>query len=47
MITRPDYHEIEAIGDYLSRVPYDVTRTSLYSAADLYDRCNPSQPQSI
>lgn len=47
MITRPDYHEIEAIGDYLAQVPYDVTRASLYSAADLYDKFNPSQPQSI
>ena len=37
MITRPNYHEIEAIGDYLSQVPYDVTRATLYSAADLYN----------
>ena len=47
MITRPNYHEIEAIGDYLSQVPYDVTRATLYSAADLYNRFDPSQPQSI
>ena len=38
MITRPEYHEIEAIGEYLAQVPYDVTRASLYSAADLYDK---------
>lgn len=47
MITRPDYHEIEAIGEYLARVPYDVTRNRLYSAADLYDKFIPSEPKSI
>ncbi|MGN0213447.1 MAG: LOG family protein [Muribaculaceae bacterium] len=47
MITRPNYHEIEAIGDYLARVPYDVTRNRLYSAADLYDRFQPANPDSI
>ncbi|MGM9802880.1 MAG: LOG family protein [Muribaculaceae bacterium] len=47
MITQPNYGELEAIGDYLKSVPYDVTRTSLYGAADLYDKFNPEDPDSL
>ena len=37
MISKPDFKEIEAVGEYLQEVPYDVTRATLYTASDLYD----------
>ena len=36
MITNTKYQEMEGMADWLRSVPYDVTRSSLYSADDLY-----------
>ena len=46
MISKPDFKEIEAVGEYLQEVPYDVTRATLYTASDLYDAYDASDAQA-
>lgn len=47
MITVPEYKEVEAIGEYLKGVPFDVSRQSLYSAAELYKGYDIRREQSF
>lgn len=47
MITNPNFANMESFVEYLKEVPFDVTRTTLYSATDLYEGYNPEQPDSF
>lgn len=47
MIANPNFANMESFVEYLREVPFDVTRTSLYSATDLYEGYNPEQPESF
>ena len=47
MITETNYNELEAISEYLQKVPFDVTRRRLYSAADLYAGYHPGDDKSF
>ena len=47
MIKSTDFNELRGMVEYLRSVPYDVTRKQLYSAADLYDGYDPSQPDTF
>ena len=47
MITNPNFANMESFVEYLKEVPFDVTRTTLYSATDLYEGYNPEQPESF
>ena len=40
MITNNNIQKIEGMTEWLEAVPYDVTRNSLYAAADLYGECD-------
>lgn len=47
MIANPNFANMESFVEYLKEVPFDVTRTTLYSATDLYEGYNPEQPDSF
>ena len=47
MITTTDFNELKGIREYLMAVPYDVTRRSLYNAADLYRGYNYTDEQTF
>lgn len=46
MITNANLSDFEPLFDYLKSVPFDVSRTTLYNAADLYKGYTPEQPES-
>lgn len=47
MTTTTDLNNFKMIVDYLNAVPFDVNRTSLYSAKELYEGYDPDQPESF
>ena len=47
MITKTTFADIGAIFDYLSSVPYDVSRKTLYHATELYEGFDPTKPESF
>ena len=47
MITTTDFIQTQDIMQHLVAVPYDVTRHSLYCAADLYQGYNPDRPETF
>lgn len=47
MITNTNLSSIEAVVDYLRAVPFDVSRNSLYTAAELYDGYRPDVPATF
>lgn len=47
MIKSSNQRDMDAIGEYLERVPYDVSRVSLYGASDLYAGYRPDNPDSF
>lgn len=46
MITNANLSDFAPLFDYLKSVPFDVSRTTLYSATDLYKGYNPEQSES-
>ena len=44
MITNVEQVQTQNIMQHLTAVPYDVTRHTLYCAADLYQGYDPDQP---
>ena len=46
MITNANLSDFEPLFDYLKSVPFDVSRTTLYNASDLYKGYTPEQPES-
>jgi predicted Rossmann-fold nucleotide-binding protein len=46
MITAAGYEELKDVVSYLEQMPFDVTRKSLYTAAELYDGFNPDDETS-
>lgn len=46
MITNANISDYKQIFEYLQSVPFDVSRTKLYSAKDLYDGYAPEYPES-
>ena len=47
MIDNVNLADLKPIFDYLRSVPYNVSRTKLYTAAELYEGYNPEQPESF
>ena len=47
MIDNVNLDDLKPIFDYLRSVPYNVSRTKLYTAAELYEGYNPEQPESF
>ena len=47
MINNPNVSKILALYEYLEKVPYDVTRTELYSASDIYEGYDPEKPETF
>lgn len=47
MITSTDFDELQGVMKVLKAVPYDVTRRTLYTAADLYEGYDPEVPGSF
>ena len=46
MITSTEYEELKDVMAYLEQVPFDVSRTSLYSPAELYEGFDPNDENS-
>ena len=46
MITNKEYEELKDVMGYLEQVPYDVSRKSLYSPAELYEGFNAADESS-
>ena len=46
MITATGYEELKDVVSYLEQMPFDVTRKSLYTAAELYEGFNPDKKNS-
>ena len=46
MIAKAAFSDFEPILEYLESVPYNVSRTTLYKAADLYEGFHPEQPET-
>ena len=46
MISSPEYEEMKDVMAYLEQVPFDVSRTSLYSPAELYEGFDPNDENS-
>ena len=47
MLTNTDLSSIEAVVSYLRAVPFDVSRNSLYTAAELYAGYRPEEPDTF
>lgn len=47
MIANPNFANMESLVEYLKEVPYDVTRTQLYRATELYEGYRPEEPASF
>ena len=46
MIKNANFSDIEPIVEYMKSVPFDVSRTRLYSAKELYEGYNPELPET-
>ncbi|MBQ9217657.1 MAG: hypothetical protein IJ160_05740 [Muribaculaceae bacterium] len=47
MIKSPDYKQLQGLVEYLKFVPYDVSRSSLYSPQELYAGFEPDKPETF
>lgn len=46
MIADATFSDLTPIVDYLQSVPFDVSRTTLYTADELYEGYDPEQPET-
>jgi len=47
MIKSPNYKQLQGLVEYLKFVPYDVSRSQLYSPQELYAGYDPERPESF
>ena len=47
MIKSPNYKQLQGLVEYLKFVPYDVSRSQLYSPQELYAGFDPERPESF
>ena len=47
MIKSPDYKQLQGLVEYLKFVPYDVSRSCLYSPQELYAGFDPDKPETF